>query len=405
MKLVERHIISHHNPQWKNIDHLCFLSKNLYNSALWYTKKHYEETGKFIRYNDLEKYFKQTNQPDYRSMLIASSQQILMIFDQNIKSFFKLIRKWKKDRKSLLGYPHPPNFKHKIKGRNIFILTYQQFRLENGFICFSPKTKLNTLQTKVEGNIKQIRFIPKSSCYIIEIVYDKEVKELKSGSKYLSIDLGVNNLACCFDNNKQSSFIINGKPLKSINQFYNKNFSKISSLLETNNKKKTSKKLKNLILKRNNKNSDYLHKSSRFVVDYCIKDNIDKVVIGLNKEWKQEVNMHKKDNQNFVMIPFDKFIQMLTYKCYMEGIEVIVREESYTSKCSALDLEELCHHEKYLGRRTKRGLFKSKDGVRINADLNGAMNILRKETGDKVFKEQTLISRGQAMWPVKVNLN
>jgi putative transposase len=328
-----------------------------------------------------------------------------MVFDQNIKSFFKLIRKWKNNKKSLSGCPHLPNYKHKIKGRNIIIFTSQQSRVKDGFIHLPKKVDLAPIKTKVKEKIKQVRIVPKSSCYVIEVVYERQEKEHIQNDRYLSIDLGVNNLTTCFDSKNQSSFIINGRPLKSMNQYFNKKKGNIQSDLEKNHKKKTSKRLSKLTMKRNNKIKDYLHKSSGTIVDYCIKNNISNVVIGLNKEWKQGSNIGKKNNQNFVQIPFDKLIKMITYKGQLEGIKVVTHEESYTSKCSSLDLEMLCHHDTYLGKRMKRGIFLSKDWIKINADLNGAINILRKETGDKLINLETLTSRGQAVWPVKVNLN
>jgi len=364
-----------------------------------------QETNKFLRYNYLAKEFLQTDQPDFRALPSPTSQQILMVFDQNIRSFFKLIRKWKSNKKSLSGCPHPPDYKHKIKGRNVVIFTNQQVRLIDGYIHLPKKVDLAPIRTRVKEKIKQVRIVPKTSCYVIEVVYERQEKEYIQNDNYLSIDLGVNNLSACYDSNNQSSFIINGRPLKSINQYFNKKKGEIQSNLEKNHKKKTSKKLNNFTLKRNNKIKDYLHKSSRTIVDYCIKNNISNVVIGLNKEWKQGSNIGKKNNQNFMQIPFDNLIKMITYKGQLEGIKVVTHEESYTSKCSVLDLEMLCHHNEYLGKRTKRGLFLSRDGIRINADLNGAINILRKETGDKLLNVKTLTSRGQAVWPVKVNLN
>jgi putative transposase len=173
----------------------------------------------------------------------------------------------------------------------------------------------------------------------------------------------------------QNPIIINGKPLKSINQFYNKRKAQFQSKLKNN---KTSKKINKLSNKRNNKINDYLHKSSRFLVNQLVSKNISKLIIGYNKQWKQDINIGKRNNQNFVNIPFYKFIFMLKYKCELEGVEVILNEESYTSKCSFLDLEDVRKHEKYKGRRTKRGLFISSKNKLINADLNGSYNIMRK---------------------------
>lgn len=404
MKLVERHIIKKSDKKWKSLDDICFLSKNLYNSALYYIRKYKEENGKFIRYNDLEREFKLSNQKDYRELIVNSSQQTLMLVDKSLLSYFKLLSKWKKDKKSLFGCPKFPKYKDKIKGRFITVFTVNQIRLKNGYIYFPKKSLIEPIKTNVDS-LKQVRIIPQSSCYIIEIIYEKQEKESIINNNYLSIDLGLNNLATFYDTLNNKSIIINGKPIKSINQYYNKKKTNIQSNLIKNHNKYNSNKLNNLTLKRNNKIQDYLHKSSRFIVNYCVKNNISNLVVGYNKEWKQEINIGKRNNQNFVNIPYQKFIYMLEYKCKLEGIKFIQNEESYTSKCSALDLESLNKHENYLGKRIKRGLFVSFREIKINADLNGALNILRKVAPDKE-KEiiQTQRCRGQAIWPSKINL-
>ena len=405
MKLVERHIIRKQDKRWKSLDDICFLSKNLYNSALYFIKKNYEETGKFIRYNDLEREFKTTNQKDYRSLPNGTSQQILMLVDKNLTSYFKLLSKYKKDKKSLNNCPQLPHYKDKTKGRNIVIFTYAQVRvLKNGTISFPKITGINSLKTNVKF-LKQVRIIPQSSCYVIEVVYEKQEKEKTVNDNYLTIDLGLNNLMTCYDTKNNKSFIINGHPLKSINQYYNKKKIKIQSNLKKNLNKYTSKKLNNLTLKRNNKISDYLHKSSRFIVNYCVENDISNVVVGYNKEWKQEINLGKRNNQNFVQIPYQNLIYKINYKVMLEGLTFIENEESYTSKCSALELEPVMEHEEYKGKRVKRGLFVTSTGIKINADLNGALNILRKVIPDKEQKiVQTQRYRGQAIWPTKINL-
>ena len=309
-----------------------------------------------------------------------------------------------KNKKSLNGCPQFPHYKNKIKGRFVTPFTYSQFQIKNGELKFPKRTNINILKTNV-GLLKQVRIIPQSSCYVIEIIYEKQEKELINNDNYLSIDLGLNNLMTCYDTKNNKSIIINGKPVKSINQYYNKKKTTIQSDLIKNNKKYNSNKLNNLTLKRNNKITDYLHKSSRFIVNYCVNNNISNLVVGYNKEWKQEINIGKRNNQNFVQIPHQKLIYMLEYKCKLEGINFIQNEESYTSKCSALDLEILNKHDKYMGKRVKRGLFVSSEGIKINADLNGALNILRKVAPDKEQNVvQTLRCRGQAIWPLKINL-
>jgi len=406
MILVEKHNISKNNQDWKQIDHLSWLSKNLYNFALYTIKTHFELTGKIIRYKQLDKLM-QLNE-NYSLLPNNTSQQILMLLDKNIKSYFALLKMWKKNKSLLNGCPKFPKYKNKIKGRNILLFTSQQFKLKDNLIHFPKKCRIKPIKTKQLTNIKMVRIIPQSSSYKIEVVYDKPVKENNNEEKWSSIDLGVNNLATIA---LEKPVIINGRPLKSMNQYYNKKKAKLQSQITqtyVNKKgetiqKKTSKKLTSLTKKRNNKIDDYLHKKSRIVVDCLIENKITHLVIGHNIEWKQEVNMGTQNNQNFVYIPHSRFISMVEYKCKLVGITVITREESYTSKCSALDLEPICFSHKYVGNRVKRGMFISAKGIKINADLNGALNILRKETGDKALEiVQTQSSIGQVIWPVKI---
>ena len=405
MKLVERHIITKKDKRWKSLDDICFLSKNLYNSALYYIRKNKEETGKFIRYNDLEREFKNTNQKDYRSLPNGTSQQNLMLVDKNLTSYFKLLSKYKKNKKSLNGCPKFPHYKDKINGRNITIFTYVQVKInKTGYLIFPKKSNIQPIKTNIES-LKQVRIIPQSSCYVIEVVYEKQEKEKIINDNYLSIDLGLNNLMTCFDTKNNSSFIINGRPLKSINQYYNKKKSEIQNQLIKNHNKYTSNRLNNLTLKRNNKINDYLHKSSRFIVNYCRDNDISNIVVGYNKEWKQEINIGKRNNQNFVQIPHQELIYKINYKSILDGLTFKEHEESYTSKCSALDLEPIMKQKEYKGTRIKRGLFVSSIGIKINADLNGTLNILRKVAPDKEQEiVQSLRCRGQAIWPTKINL-
>ena len=198
--------------------------------------------------------------------------------------------------------------------------------------------------------------------------------------------------------------IINGRPIKSINQFYNKKRAFLQSSMSRIGKK-VSHALIHLTDWRNEKIFDYMHKASRFVVNHCLANNIGHIVIGKNDGWKQEINIGKRNNQNFVSIPLDKLIKQIQYKAQLVGIKVTITEESYTSKCSALDLEEIGKHEDhaYAGKRVKRGLFRTYSGLLINADVNGALNILRKVIGDIFLKVARLIpSRGYLCYPIKV---
>lgn len=244
--------------------------------------------------------------------------------------------------------------------------------------------KLSTLDILIptkatESNIVEVRVLPRNNHHIVEVVYKVEDKEVKiDNNRYASVDLGINNLMTV-SSNVTKPFIINGKPLKSINQYWNKEKARLQSLLKGN--RKTSKRIQSITNKRNNKVLDYLHKSTRELVNYLVSNNISTLVVGYNEEWKENINLGKRSNQNFVSIPFYTLIKQLEYKCKLDGINFILTEESYTSKCSFLDNEEVCKHEKYLGERIKRGLFKSKEGKLINADLNGSLNILKKVVG------------------------
>jgi putative transposase len=411
MQLVEQHIVTKSSPSFKKIDELCFLSKNLYNVALYRVKQNFLETGKWLRAFDLDKLLRDDKQVDFYALPPNTSQQILLTLDRNLKSYFALLKKYKKDKTSLNGCPKFPKYKDKVKGRNLLVFTINQARLKVSddsssllnLITFPKKTELGPLKTRV-NNLNQVRIIPKSGCYVIEVVYEKQELEHTQTNNWLSIDTGLNNLMTCYDSSSTKSFIINGKPLKSINQFYNKQKSKLQSQLEkTNQKQKSSKRLTRLNSKRNNKIKNYLHNSTRTVVNYCLDNNVTNLVIGHNPEWKTEINLGSKNNQNFVSIPHTQMIEMLQYKCTLSGISFHKTEESYTSKCSALDLEPLCKKDNYFGKRVKRGKYLSSKNVMINADLNGAMNILRKVTGDKGLSGQTQTSRGQVDWPVRTS--
>ena len=375
MFLVERHIIKNN----KELDEVCFKSKNLYNKALYLVRQHYFETKGYLDYYDVNRILVDTKDIDYYSLPIRISTQILMLLDKNFKSFFALLKK--KQSGNYDKSVRIPKYLDK-QGRNIIIFPKQSVSkvyLRKGLIKLSS---LNILVlTKVtESNIVEVRVLPRNNHHIIEVVYKVEEKEPKSDNgRYASIDLGLNNLAT-ISSNVIKPFIINGRPLKSINQYYNKEVARLQSFLKGN--RKTSKGIYNITNKRNNKIKDYLHKSSKTIMNFLVSNNISTLVIGYNEEWKQNINIGRRNNQSFVGVPFYTFIKQLEYKCKLEGINVILTEESYTSKCSFLDDEPLRKHSTYKGKRIKRGLFKSAKGKLINADLNGSLNILRKVVGE-----------------------
>ena len=375
MILTEQHIIKKSDSRYNELDNLLFLSKNLYNAGLYTTRQYFFENKKFLNYQSLTSIMIKDNNIDYRRLPAKVSQQTLKLVEQNFKSFFNHLKVKKKN-----GIIKIPGYLKKNNGK--FIVTYtnqaiSKVELKNNIIKLS---KVNATFKTFKTNIQQVRIVPKNNTIVIEVLYKVEdIESLSDNGRYASIDLGLNNLATV-SSNVIKPFIVNGKPLKSINQYYNKRVSKLKSKLK--NGKKSSSRIKNITDKRGNKIKDYLHKASTIIVNQLVSNDLNTLVIGNNKQWKQDINIGKRNNQNFVQIPHAIFIQMLEYKCKLKGINIVLTEESYTSKCSFLDDEEIGRHETYKGKRVKRGLFKSNKGILINADLNGSLNILRKVVGN-----------------------
>ena len=370
MQLVESHNIKKSSDNGQLLDHFLFLSKNLYNSAVFTIRQHYFSTKLYLGYHQLQKSFQDSNQPDYIALPRKVSQHVLMQVDESFRSFFKALKSYQKDPSKFLGRPKLPGYKEKISGRNMLVFSNQAISKRD----LSLSGTNFKLPTKISfDKIAEVRVVPRSTYHTVEIVYNKLEKQPIISSNVAAIDLGVNNLATITFSNSQP-VIIPGTPLKSINQFYNKKKADLQSKLIGEH---SSHKIEKLTTKRNNKVKDYMHKSSRYLVNHLVSNKVFRLVIGYNKEWKQETNIGKKNNQNFVQIPFYLFVNMLKYKCQLEGIEVVMQEESYTSKCSFLDLEDIKKHDKYVGKRIKRGLFKSSTKL-INADVNGSYNVMRK---------------------------
>lgn len=404
MQLVERHIIKRDNENWQQIDYFCFLSKNLYNQALFYIKNIYQETGRYPRYKDVEKYFRLHNleeNENYKLLPNNTSQQILMVLDKNIKSFFELLRKWKKDKKCLSGCPKFPKYKDKVKGRNLLIFTYNQFNIKKGYLYLPKRLKLNPIGTKI-NKAQQVRIVPQTGCYVLEIIYNfEEVDYELNKENYLSIDLGINNICAMITNQPGlNPILINGKQIKSFNIYFNKLLAKEQSQLKKNHDKNYSKKVQKMYLYKSNWIRNYFHNISKYIVQYCVSNDIGNIIIGHNKGWKQNCNMGKINNQKFVQIPYNMLIQQLQYKGQMLKINVVITEESYTSKCDHFAFEEMKHQENYSGKRIKRGLYKSSKHLLINSDINGAIGIMRKVIENDFIN---LLNIGLVSNPLKVN--
>jgi len=383
------------------IDNMSFISKNLYNFANYIVRNEFIQNRKWIRYNELYTLCKDNE--NYKILPAQTAQQVLRVLDKNWKSFFKSIKQYKKNKSSYTGMPKLPKYKDKIKGRNILIYPFQHLRIDNNNYIKIPKTnyKIKISDRLIGNKINELRIIPTQSTYKIEIVYDFKSKEINNDIKnIISIDLGINNFSTCFNNFGLNPLIINGKNIKSINQYYNKQKANIQSELKIKNDRFGSKKLYKLTHKRNNKIMNNLHSVSRYIINYAIYNDVDTIIVGQNKQWKTDINLGKKTNQSFVNIPHSKFINILKYKSEESGIKFKTIEESYTSKVDHLANEQLKPHEEYLGKRIKRGLFQSSVNKLINADVNGAIGIMKKVIGnDLIYPIQGLVFN-----PIKITI-
>ena len=388
MNLAEIHQIRPNHKLYSICDELCFKSKNLYNAALFeFRQSFFDKELDTLTWQNINRIFNQSNQFDYRELPSKVSNTVLKKLGNNISSFWSLVKKSDYNKKVRL-----PKYLHKTDGRFIVEFNKQTFSNkrdedDNLIIC---KSSLDLrIPTKVEKP-QQIRIIPKVGCYVIEVVYEIEESRLKQNQRVAAIDLGVNNLATVVTNDGDNPILISGKKIKSINQYYNKMTSKRKSLLPYN--VFTSKSLDRLWLKRNNKISYEIHKVTKFLANYFDERDVSKVIIGNNSGWKNGINLGKRNNQNFVNIPYTKFINQLTYKCQLLGITVVVREESYTSKASFLDYDKIPNYKegekyKFSGKRIKRGLYRSSKR-KINADVNGAYNTMVKEDSNYIISKR-----------------
>lgn len=376
---VERHVINRNHPMYKICDELCFKSKNLYNYANYILRQEFINNKKYIKYNDLTYQLKHSE--PFKDLGSNSSQHTLKMLDKSWKSFFISIKDYSKNPSKYLGKPKLPKYKKK-DGRHICVLTNWQTQIKNGYLyfAFKPLKPYNDLiKTKIKENHLCTRIIPQGGCYILEIVYEKEIQEIALESKNIaSIDLGLNNFITLTNNIGIQPIVINGKGIKSYNQYWNKRIAELRSIAKKINKQDWTKQLQRLTDKRQNIMDNFMHQSSARIIQLCKIFNIDTIVCGYNQEWKQNSKMSKKVNQGFVQIPYNQFIEKLQYKCEDNNIRFILTEESYTSGTSFLDDEKPCKKNYNKSRRLCRGLFKSNDGRLINADVNGSYQIMKK---------------------------
>jgi putative transposase len=379
MQLVEQHIIDRQDPRFAVIDPACFASKNLYNAALYILRQAFFDQRPVPTYAKLAHSLKDT--PEFRALPAKVAQWVVRQVCGNWDTFWKAHHAYRKCPDPFTGRPNLPHYKSKQDGRNLLVYTRQAISrpaLKESRIC--PSQLGIQVQTKHKA-AQQVRIVPHASHYVVEVIYT--VKPCSRTAHRLnprwaaSLDLGIDVLAAVTSNHQGLvPFLVNGRPLKSANAYYNQRRADLQAALPQG--QYSSHRLTALADKRNRKIDHYLHWASRYIVEWMVSERLGTLIIGHNVGWKQAVDMGAVNNQNFAAIPHATFIHMLSYKAQLAGIQVIVNEESYTSKCSFLDLEPICKHAVYCGRRIKRAEFVSARGQPIHADVNGSYNILRK---------------------------
>lgn len=399
---------------YENLRSLCHTAKDLTNQAIYCCRHYFFNEGKYLGY---EKVYAELKTCDNYKLIAANmSQQILKEVDGSFKSFFALLKLVKEK-----GYPSSAvKIPHYLPKDGFTTLVVAEFAINNGVFVLPYSRSYNKEHAKVkikvppilEGKkVKEIRIIPKNNARFFEVQYTYEAtvipKELDT-SKALGIDLGVDNLATCVTSDGRA-FIIDGRRLKSINQWYNKENARLQSIKDKQNfgKRKTERQ-KRILRKRNNRVNDYISKAAKIIVKYCLDHNIGNLVCGYNTTFQQSPTLGKANNQNFVNLPYGQLRSKLVYLCELHGIAYTEQEESYTSKASFWDMDKIPVYNadnpqqyKFSGNRIKRGLYHTATGKTLNADVNGALNILRKSS---VVALSGLYGRGDVDTPIRIRV-
>ena len=398
--------------EFKILKYLCHIAKNLKNQAIYNVRQHYFKNKKYLSYNENYKMLK--NSENYKKLNSNMAQQILKEVDESFKSFFALLKLTKNGQYN--GKIKLPNYLDK-DGFTTLVIGFVRLKDDMLIVPYSNSFKKTHQEVKVklplvlkDKKIKEIRIIPKQHSRYFEIQYIYEVKEVQrelNKENVLGIDLGIDNLCTCVINTG-ASFIIDGRKIKSINQYYNKINAKLQSIKDKQKIEHTTLRQKRITRKRNNRINDYLSKAARTILNYCLNNNIGKLVLGYNEDFQRNSNIGSINNQNFVNIPYRKLRDKLIYLCKLYGIEFKLQEESYTSKASFFDGDEIPIYDKenlqeyiFSGKRIKRGLYQTSTGKLINADCNGALNILRKS---KVVDLSVLYNRGELNTPKRIRV-
>lgn len=396
-----------------NLKELCYVAKNLTNECIYNVRQYYFNEREYLCYE--KNYHLLKNSDNYKTLNSNMAQQIMKQVDSSFQSFFALLKKCKQGKYNYKDVRLP-----KYLPKNSYSSLVIAFIRLNGnklIIPYSQSYKKTHLPIEItippillDKKIKEIKIIPKYNARFFEIQYTYEVEESQRElniNNALAIDFGVNNLCSCVTN-EGDSFIIDGRKLKSINQWFCKQLSKLQSVYDKQNIK-FGKKKQILIRKHNNQVNDYISKTARYIVNYCVQNNIGTLVVGYNETFQRNVNIGKVNNQIFTNLPFGMLRQKLEYLCQLENIQFIKQEESYTSKASFFDNDSIPTYNfdnpidyEFSGKRVKRGLYQTKNGYKFNADINGALNILKKSN---TVDLQVLSSRGVVDTPIRIRVS
>ena len=407
---IKQQVKQFSKEDYRNIKKLSHIAKNLANEAIYNVRQYYFQKKKYLGFKENYKLLK--NSPNYKKLNSNMAQQIIMKVDQMFASFFALLQLKKEGKYSqkvkIPQYLPKNGFATLIIGfirlkENRFTIPYSNsFKKEHKTITIIIPPILK------DKKIKEIRILPKSDARYFEIQYTYEKTEEQSElnkNNALGIDFGINNLATCVTSTGKA-FILDGRKLKSINQWYNKENARLQSIKDKQKNKSLTNRQKALIRKRNNRVNDYMAKTARIIINFCLLHDIGTLVCGYNTDFQKDTKMGKVNNQNFVNIPFGNLRNRLKYLCEFYGIVYHEQEESYTSKASFWDYDEIPVYSpdnqreyKFSGNRIRRGLYKTSNGYKFNADVNGALNILRKSN---VVSLKGLYSRGEVDTPARI---
>ena len=418
MYLTQSNIIRHlTKEEYSILSEMCRYSNNLYNVALYNIRQYYFQEKKFLTYES--NYHECKANENYKLLQAGISQQTLKVVDRSFKSFFNLIKKAKNGEYRFKDIKMP-HYRERGGMFNLILSTnainikdgYLQLPMSREFSKLHDKQKiLISFPRRLENkNIKEVRICPiyNGRYFKIQYCYEQEVEEQNlNQDSILAIDIGLENLATCVTNNG-TSFIMDGRKIKSINHYWNKRRAYYQGIADKQGQKKT-RRIHALTMKRNNRVKDYIRKTARYIVNYCIEHNIGMIICGYNSDFKRGINLGRVANQQFTQISFGSLREALENLCERYGMRYIEQEESYTSKASFLDLDEIPvynpeqpYEGTFSGRRIRRGLYRSSDGTVINADVNGAANILRKSKQNFDFKE---LCKGLLDSPLRIRVS